>query len=312
MSKFSAALCIALLGLVGCQQSPEPSTPADTVATAPSTAPETAPVAETKAPTFWDRLDSVLAGSHRSEANRARDAYRHPKETLQFFDLQPNTTVIEITPGAGWYTEILGPLLKDQGKLIAVLIDPASVRDQRASAYYQKLNDEFRAKVADTAVYGPIEVIAVNGDKPHLGEPNSVDSVVTFRNVHNWTQAGTDAAMFQAFFEVLKPGGWLGVEEHRAKPGTSVAQAKKTGYLPEKYVIELAEKAGFVLLAKSEINANPNDTADHPNGVWTLPPTLNVPKGQDPAKYQAIGESDRMTLRFLKPKNAGAQPTANP
>lgn len=311
MPKFYLILCIAL-GLVACQDKP-----AEPVSDAPSSVEPSVAVqspespAAQQPPDFWVQLDDTLKADHRSEANRARDIFRHPKETLQFFDLQPDTTVIEITPGGGWYTEILGPWLKGRGKLIAALIDAKSVTNEKASAYYEKSNQAFREKIADTSLYGPIEVIEIDSKAPSLGSDNSVDSVVTFRNVHNWTSAGNDAAMFKAFFNVLKPGGWLGIEEHRAKPGTSIDKSKKSGYLTEEYVIKLATDAGFVLLSKSEINANPKDTTDHPNGVWTLPPTLDVPEGKDKAEFQAIGESDRMTLRFIKPKSTGVANASN-
>ena len=154
-------------------------------------------------------------------------------------------------------------------------------------------------------MYANASVIEVDPAAPVFGEPGSADVVLTFRNVHNWVGAGSEAAMFKGFFDVLAPGGVLGVVEHRAAPGKTLEEVKESGYLPEDYVIGLATAAGFVLEEKSEINANPADTKDHPNGVWTLPPG-NRHDEADKAKYAAIGESDRMTLRFVKPQAEAA------
>ena len=246
-------------------------------------------------------MRDILAMPHRSEANRARDAHRHPQETLAFFDVQPQQTVIEITPGGGgWYTEILAPYLRSNGNLIAQVFDPSS--SEKSRDYYKRTNGEYRAKLAaNPGLYDRVRVIEANVAAPVLGAPASVDRVLTFRNVHNWTAGGNDAAMFKAFFEVLKPHGVLGVVEHRAAPGTDPVVSAKSGYITESYVIKLATDAGFELIDKSEINANPKDTRDHKNGVWTLPPGLRVPEGEDKAKYLTIGESDRMTLKFVKP-----------
>ena len=242
----------------------------------------------------------VLAMPHRSEANRARDAYRHPRETLAFLDVQPHQTVVEVTPGGGgWYTEILAPYLRANGTLIAQVFDPSS--SEKSRDYYTRTNGEFRAKLAaNPEVYDRVRVLEVDVAAPVLGAPASVDRVLTFRNVHNWTAAGNDEANFRAFFEALRSGGVLGVVEHRAKEGTSLEDMKRTGYMTEAYVIRLAERAGFKLAGRSEINANPKDTKDHPNGVWSLPPVLRG-GSQDREKFSAIGESDRMTLRFVKP-----------
>jgi predicted methyltransferase len=239
------------------------------------------------------QLDAVLAGSWRSAANKARDVYRHPKATLQFFGLQPDQTVIEITPAAGWYSEILAPLLRDNGHYIAAVSSGNNAEDS------QDLT-ALRAKfAADAAEYGKASIVTFNPKAPVFGPPGSADMVLTFRNVHNWAMAGTASAMFKAFYAVLKPGGTLGVVDHRAALGASFDAIKGTGYLPTDYVIKLATDAGFKLDAQSEINANPKDTKDYPKGVWTLPPTLTL-GDQDRAKYLAIGESDRMTLRFVK------------
>ncbi|MCE3002189.1 MAG: methyltransferase [Xanthomonadaceae bacterium] len=294
--------------------------PAEQQAAAPAPAPAPAPAAEPAAPAdplaaFAAKMDTVLAGAHRSDANKARDAHRRPKETLQFFELKPGMTVVEITPGGGWYTEVLGPLMKGEGKLITAIVDPASASSDRAKEYYTQANADFLAKLAaDAANFGEVEVREFALSAPVLGEPGSADMVVTFRNVHNWTGSGAAPGMFKGFFDVLKPGGVLGIEEHRATPGTPSAAEPRSGYMLEDDVIKLATDAGFVLAAKSEINANPKDTKDHPNGVWNLPPNLNVKEGDDKAKYEAIGESDRMTLRFIKPEAAAAPaaPAAEP
>jgi predicted methyltransferase len=242
-----------------------------------------------------NQLDSVLAGNWRSATNSARDVYRHPKATLQFFGIQPDQTVIEITPGSGWYSEILAPLLHDNGHYIAAVQLPAGGGEARrdGDALHQKF-------AADAPHYGNAKFIEFDPKAPVLGQPGSADAVLTFRNVHNWVMADTAPAMFKAFFAVLRPGGVLGVVDHRADDAASLASVKESGYLPTRYVVKLATDAGFKLDASSEVNANPKDTKNYPKGVWTLPPTLTLGE-QDKAKYLAIGESDRMTLRFVKP-----------
>jgi len=245
-------------------------------------------------------LDDALAGSHRSEANRARDAWRHPKETLAFFGVTPNMHVVEITPGAGWYTEVLAPWLKEHGQLTAAVVDPASSKSEGARNYYTKNNQAFADKLAaDAANYGAVKTVVFSMGKANFGADGSADAVLTFRNVHNWTAAQADADMFRAFHAVLKPGGVLGVVEHRAAPGTSAEASAKSGYIAQEYVVKLATDAGFALEAESEVNANPKDTRDHEGGVWALPPSLRH-GDKDREKYVAIGESDRMTLRFRK------------
>lgn len=230
-------------------------------------------------------LQAAVDGAGRKAENRARDGARHPLQTLQFFGIAPTQTVVEITPGAGWYTEILAPYLRDHGRYVAAVTDPARTNTQLAS---------------DPALYGKATVVEFDAKAPVFGPPASADAVLTFRNVHNWVGNGSAQGFFDAFHAVLKPGGVLGVVDHRAKPGTDAATMKKSGYVTEALVIDMATRAGFVLEAKSEINANPRDDAHHPNGVWTLPPS-NRHDAEDRASYQAIGESDRMTLRFRKP-----------
>ncbi|UZJ61694.1 methyltransferase [Pseudomonas sp. KU26590] len=242
-----------------------------------------------------EQFTTVLSGNWRLPQNAARDQYRHPEQTLTFFGLRPDQTVIEITPGNGWYSELLAPLLNDKGHYVAAIVDPATSDDAKKSA------DSLKQKyAADPAHYSKVAVVAYAPQAPVFGKPGSADTVLTFRNVHNWVDAGNEAATFKAFYEVLKPGGTLGVVDHRAKPGTTAKDNAQNGYLPTDYVIKLAQNAGFTLAGQSEINANPKDTKDYPDGVWTLPPAL-VKGEQDKAKFLAIGESDRMTLRFIKP-----------
>ncbi len=244
-------------------------------------------------------LDKVIKGDWRTPANVARDGYRHPAETLSFFRLQPDQTVVEITPGGGWYSEILAPYLRGHGQYVAAIVDPAAVAQGSGRDYQQRSKDGLEKKfAASPALYDKTRVVAYSPSAPVFGTPASADLVLTFRNVHNWRSAGQAEGMFKGFFDVLKSGGVLGVVEHRAK--RDVPADDNSGYVGEAQVIALAEAAGFRLDGKSEINANPRDTKDHPNGVWTLPPSNNHdPK--DAEKYKAIGESDRMTLRFVKP-----------
>ncbi|MFC5436596.1 class I SAM-dependent methyltransferase [Rhodanobacter umsongensis] len=286
-----ALLLAAAPAFAGVQAAPaastEPDQPADMLVPPTSASDFTA-----------TQLDSVLAGSWRSESNRARDVYRHPKATLQFFGVRPDQTLIEITPGGGWYSEILAPLLHDNGHYIAAVA--ASARDGEDRRDDSALHGKF---AADPARYGKARIVAFDPKAPVFGPPASADRVLTFRNVHNWVMADTAPAMFKAFFAVLRPGGVLGVVDHRADDGASLDSVKQSGYLPTRYVVKLATDAGFILDESSEINANPKDTKDYPKGVWTLPPTFTLGE-HDRAKYQAIGESDRMTLRFVKPAAA--------
>jgi predicted methyltransferase len=244
-------------------------------------------------------LDQILAGSHRDPKNAARDQNRHPKETLLFFGLRPDMTVVEVWPSAGWWTEVLAPALKDQGRYYAAWY-PTQAKG--APDYLKEREKGFDAKLAARPdLYGKvIKTSILAPEYVNFAPRASADMVLTFRNVHNWAKAGNAEAMFQSFYDVLKPGGVLGVKDHRAKPGTPFQQQIDTGYLTEEYVIGLAEKVGFKLAAKSEVNANPKDTKDYPKGVWTLPPTLTL-GDTDRDKYLAIGESDRMTLKFIKP-----------
>ncbi len=277
-SSFVLSCALAFAACAG--QTPAPAEPV----------PSETPAGDTSSSVNHGSIDAALAGDHRSEANRARDVYRHPKETLAFFGVEPGKRVVELWPGRGWYTEILAPLLHDEGALVAVAPD-------------NKYLVGFREVVAARPdVFGRVELMVVNPpDSLSMGEDGSADVVLTFRNVHNWLGSGYADAVMQAAFKVLKPGGVLGVVEHRGKPGLSAEQIKTSGYMPEDMVIALATKAGFVLDERSEINANPKDTTEYEKGVWTLPPALAL-GDQDRDKYLAIGESDRMTLRFKKPE----------
>jgi predicted methyltransferase len=241
-------------------------------------------------------LSQALKGSWRDPANAARDQYRHPRETLEFFGLKPDMTVIQLWPGGnGWYTEILAPVLSAHGQLIDAAVPPKNyVESDGTVKYLAKLK-------ANPQVYGKMKVIDfVPPDKMDLGPEGSADMVLTFRNAHNWEGDHQLLAVFQAAFKVLKHGGVLGLTDHRAAAGKTVAETFKSGYMPTDYIIQVAEKAGFKLAGQSEVNANPKDTKDYPKGVWTLPPTYTL-GDQDRAKYAAIGESDRMTLKFVKP-----------
>lgn len=244
-------------------------------------------------------LDAAINGPQRSDRAKARDVYRHPKETLQFFGMEPTQTVLEIAPGGGWYTDILAPWLHDHGHLVEaqyISTSPELAAEDRDSdaAFLRKL-------AAMPAIYGNVKVGTLRaGQFKGFDAHEQFDRVLTFRNIHNWMKDGQIDDNLRAFWLALKPGGVLGVEEHRAQRGATVQQMIDSGYVTEEYVIEHAQAAGFVLAGRSEINANPKDTKDYPHGVWSLPPTY---KGGDAdrARFAAIGESDRMTLKFIKP-----------
>ena len=245
-------------------------------------------------------LKAAIAGAHRTPAFVARDAARHPYDTLRFFGIQPGMTVVELSPGGGWYTEILAPYLRDRGQLVLGADDP-----QSSNAYRQRSGQRMKDKLAASPeLYGKVRMNVFEVPaRLQYAEPGSADLVLTFRNVHNWIDAGGEAAVqavFRSAFEALKKGGSFGVVEHRRPAAQAQDEKASSGYVHEAYVIRMAEAVGFKLAARSEVNANPKDTADHENGVWALPPTF-ANKDKDRERYAAIGESDRMTLRFVKP-----------
>ncbi len=253
--------------------------------------------------TAWagdDALAHAVNAPARAAEHRARDVHRHPYETLEFFRVRPDMTVVELWPGGGWYTEILAPYLKSQGKLYAAHFNPDS-----SSAYVQRSLTAYRSKLAaDPDRYGAVEVTVF--DPPsHLdiAPPGSVDAVLTFRNLHNWYMRGGGeerlTAAYAGIHRALKPGGLFGVVDHRLPTGRPISDQDSSGYMLQDYVIRTAHLAGFDLLDKSEINANSLDTADHPKGVWTLPPSLRL-GAENADRYLTIGESDRMTLLFRK------------
>jgi predicted methyltransferase len=242
-------------------------------------------------------LTTILAADQRSDENRARDRYRHPKETLLFFGIRPEMSVLEVWPEPGWYTEVIAPLVREKGKYYAALIAPdpnSKYISQRLDSYRQKL-------AARPELYDRVAVVSFPADGADAVPAASLDMVLTFRNIHNWM--GRDAApqAFATMYRSLKPGGVLGVVEHRGNPSVPQDPKAKSGYVNEDFAVRLIESQGFRLVAKSEVNANPRDTKDYEQGVWTLPPTYRL-GDKDRDKYSAIGESDRFTLLFVKPK----------
>ena len=262
---------------------------------------------EAEAGLFGDKaLKTVLAGSQRAAASVARDGARHPYETLRFWGLKPRLMVIEVVPGGGYWTEILAPYARATGGTYVAGV--ADLANQNISAGARKGRADFEAKYADTAKFGPITYANLGAASGPLGASGSADLLITSRNVHNFMYQNALDKLMADFFAVLKPGGFLAVEEHRADPRAEVPGVTD-GYVGVATVVAAAAKAGFKLAAQSEANANPKDTKDHPFGVWTLPPTRRSAQPPAPAnpafdhsKYDAIGESDRMTLRFVKPK----------
>lgn len=241
------------------------------------------------------KITEAVTSPVRPEEEKQRDAYRHPIETLEFFGLRDTMTVVELFPGRGWYTAILAPVLADKGILIEpVSGDPNGPEEDEDNRYAKRLAERLSQH---PEVFSKVKLVQTTKGA-ELGAPASADMVVTFRNLHNMTPQEMQSLLAEVH-NVLKPGGIFGIEEHRAPPGADPALAEKTGYLPEQFVIETVTAAGFALADKSEINANPKDTKDYDKGVWALPPTF-ANKDQDKDKYASIGESDRMTLKFIK------------
>lgn len=240
-------------------------------------------------------FDSLLAGSHRLPSNVVRDPQRHPAQTLQFFGVRSDSIVVEILPGsAGYYMEILAPYLRDKGSYVAASRDPTAPANYLAD--HQKLLDRLRA---DPGRYDRVKVTQFLADRHRVADDGSADFVLTFRNLHNWMERNEVDGALKAFHRSLKPGGILGVVDHRGRTDLSQEAQMKNGYVREDVAIALIENSGFKLAGRSEVNNNPKDSKDHPEGVWTLPPTFRL-KDVDRAKYQAIGESDRFTLKFAK------------
>lgn len=233
-------------------------------------------------------LVAAVNSNFRSAADKARDPYRHPLQTLTFFGLRPNMTVVELWPSGGWYTAILAPYLHDRGTLYAAGMDPDA--------------DLTAMLAAHPDVYGKVQVTVLAPHKMQIAPDGTADMVVTFRNLHNWVVAGIEKDALAAAFRALKPGGILGVEEHRNNDPDFIPKTPEVGYVGEQYTIELIQSAGFRLLGQTNVNRNPKDTKDYPKNVWSLPPTY-AEGDKDRARYAAIGESDRFTLKFMKPKS---------
>jgi predicted methyltransferase len=249
--------------------------------------------------TYWTvraGVSAALQSPHRRPGNAARDAQRHPVETLDAFGLKPSDTVLEYGPGAGWVTELIAPLLAKKGKLYVTQTDPSGPMDQR-STLYGKRTQYFLQALPEA--YGKVEPVIVDSSAPKLPFDAQLDVVLLMRGLHGMYNSKTLDAWLAEFHRALKPNGILAIEEHRANADANPDESSPKGYLPEPFVIERISAAGFKLAKKSEVNANPKDNHDHPFGVWSLPPTLRG-GDTDRAKYEEIGESDRMTLRFVK------------
>jgi predicted methyltransferase len=281
VSRLVPGVVLAVSGAASCVSTPRPSV-------------------EAGAAPAGDEIRAAVAGPERSDKERARDVYRHPADTLEFFGVHPNMTVVELRPGGGWYTAILAPLLHERGKLIVASGDPhgepKAEPTEDGKAFLAR-----RSRQPD--LFDRVAWVPVSGTSPiELGPPESADMVLTFRNLHTFVWLGREQAVLDAAFRVLRHGGVFGLTDHRAPPDRP-ADPKlmgDTGYIPEAYAVAVVEKAGFRWVARSEINANPKDTKDYEGGVWALPPTYSN-GARDHARYEAIGESDRMTLKFVKP-----------
>ncbi|WP_425466323.1 class I SAM-dependent methyltransferase [Pseudidiomarina gelatinasegens] len=245
-------------------------------------------------------LEQAVQAESRQDTNKARDKFRNPQQTLAFFGIRPNMTVVEVSPGGGWYTEILAPYLKQDGLLYAAHFPADS-----SSGYYARSRQAFVERVTNDANFANIVVTEFAPfSETEIAPPGSADMVLTFRNLHNWYMNGGDEAVqnaFLQFYTALKPGGVLGVVDHRLPENRPDTDMASSGYMKENFAVAMAEAVGFELVERSEINSNPRDTADHPRGVWTLPPTLRL-GDENRDTYSAIGESDRFTLKFVKPK----------
>jgi predicted methyltransferase len=312
MKNARLSLIAATLLMAACSKAPEPASQA-----APAPAPEAAAPLEAAPVAEVSPIQAAVDGAWRSSDDRSRDMYRHPVQALEFWGLQPGMTILEVQPGGGWWTEILAPYAYATGGSFSATapdLDNPELSEQ-AKVYRQDFANRFAAK---PDVYGKVTLVNF-GPKSAPLPAEAYDFILTARSVHGWVNSGTQDRMFADFFQALKPGGILALEQHRANEGTDPADPKTgtaSGYVMQSAVVAMAEKAGFVLEESSEVNANAADTKDHPFGVWTLPPVARTrpydegPDAHDPAfdrtKYDAIGESDRMTLRFRKPAAAPA------
>ena len=243
------------------------------------------------------RIDQSVADPGRPAAEVARDRWRHPAQTLKFFGLRPDMHIVELWPGGGWYTRILGPIVRGEGKLTA-----ANWVAEGKPAFYGQLLENYANLLANTENLSEVETSVLDRDRYQIAAAGSADMVLTFRNLHNWMRTENFADVVAAAHRALKPGGIFGIVEHRGDSGMSEQDMIRSGYMPEDYTISRVEAAGFKLVGRSEINANPRDDHNHPEGVWTLPPRLRL-GDQDRAKYEAIGESDRFTFKFVKSAN---------
>jgi predicted methyltransferase len=290
------ASILSLLILAACSGEKQEAAQTPAAADAPTT------------PTQSDALTASIEGEWRSAEDRSRDQHRHPKQALEFWGLQPGMTILEVQPGGGWWTEILAPYARATGG--QYYATAADLDNPELSEGARKSREAFQARfAAKPDVYGDVKLVNFGAKSAPLPE-NTFDFILTARSVHGWMGAGIEDKVFKDLYGALKPGGILAVEQHRANPGEQDPKAA-SGYVTEEHVIALAKKAGFELAARSELNANAQDTKDHPFGVWTLPPSQRTrpysegPDAHDPkfdrAKYDAIGESDRMTLKFVKP-----------
>lgn len=259
-------------------------------------------LAEKSFPNGKAAITALAASKHRAPGNAERDKARHPVETLEFFGFKPTMSVLDVGPGEGWYTELLAPALAKQGKYAATNGDANGPADARPTFYAQRFKSFLETS---PEAYGKVETVVVDGKAPKLGKENTYDLIIVMRGVHGMVNGKTWHTWLDEAHKALKPNGVLGIEEHRAAAGANVEETAKKGYVPEKYVVESAENHGFKLAAKSEINANAKDTKDYADGVWALPPTLRG-GDKDKDKFAAIGESDRMTLKFTKVGGASA------
>lgn len=276
----------------------EASLAAETARWTPALHAEAKKLASARYPNLKAALKAALKSKVRKPGNAERDGARHPVETLELMGLKPNMTVLEWGPGEGWYTEVLAPVLAASGKLLVTSGDPNGPSDARPTFYAQRTK---QALAVSPELFGKVEPVIVDSKAPHLSLDGKLDMVILFRGMHGLYNNKQLGPVLAEMRKALKPGGVLAIEQHRAKADANPDESSKKGYLPEAWVIKQVEAAGFKLAGKSEVNANPKDTKDYAEGVWALPPTLRN-KDKDRAKYVAIGESDRMTLKFVKPK----------